>query len=64
MAGVHFKWDKKVYMPRDRPMRATPAAEAIDNRLPPTPVVSVMVVGDRGDEKGQGAGGPEQGPIA
>lgn len=39
MAGVHLRWLKNVYFPLACPMRATPAAEPMDKRLPPTPAV-------------------------
>src|SRR5690625_7519747 len=42
MTGAHFRWPIKVYIPRAWPISATPAAEPIDNRLPPTPAVNVI----------------------
>ncbi len=41
MTGVHFRCPKKVYIPFDCPINATPAAEPIDSILPPTPAVRV-----------------------
>ena len=41
MTGVHFKCPKKVYIPFDCPIKATPAAEPIESILPPTPAVRV-----------------------
>ena len=36
-----FQMTKKVYIPLDCPIKATPAAEPIESILPPTPAVSV-----------------------
>ena len=41
IAQVHFRWAKKVYIPRAWPITATPAAEPMESIEPPTPAVNV-----------------------
>ena len=41
MTGVHLRCPKNVYLPLACPISATPAADPIESKLPPTPAVSV-----------------------